>query len=148
MDSTIALASFLILAAFSLYALIITRTNKLTTLVLVALIVASGYIAHHSVRYYAGTAITTPPEGNFQLLAVTVSEPDILIIVQEDNKKAPRFFRIPYTKENAKLFANFAEQIEEGNEVVRGNITKDGEDYKFEEIKIIMPSKDGAPGGT
>lgn len=97
----LAIISVFILAVFSLYTVIQAKQN-LATFVLVPVIIICGLLGGSAIYSLRGTAIEAMPEGIVDVLVVEIKKPDILLIVKHKGDDEELFYKIPYSKENAR----------------------------------------------
>jgi len=104
-----------LLAVVSVYALIKSKGNTLVLFFLIPIILSSSLYTGYSIYVLQGTPIHSLPEGKVELIWAEMQKPDIVFLVRHEDSTIPKYYRIPYTKENAKLLSNLNELASKGN---------------------------------
>jgi len=131
-----------LLAVVSIYALIKSRSNLILLFFLIPIILSSSIYTGYSIYVLQGTPINNLPEGKVELIWAEMQKPDIIFLVRHEDETIPKYYRIPYTKNNAKLLAGLnkmagAGHPQEGEFKPKetGGINIDNQDISFDKIK-------------
>ena len=103
-----------LLAVISVYALIKSKSNLVALFFLIPIILSSSIYTGYSIYVLQGTPINGLPEGKVELIWAEMQKPDIVFLVRHENTPTPKYYRIPYTKENAKLLSGLNQQASQG----------------------------------
>jgi|11_taG_2_1085331.scaffolds.fasta_scaffold00339_5 hypothetical protein len=102
------------LAVVTVYAIIQTGKHRLITFFLIPLVLISSLYTGYTIYALQGTPINGIPEGEVEVIWSEVQKPHIFYMVRKEGETKPLYFALPYTKENAKKFAELEEQREGG----------------------------------
>ena len=103
------------LAVVAIYAIIQTGKNNVITFFLIPLVLVSSIFTGYSIYVLQGTPVNTLPEGEVTVLWAEVQKPNIYFLVRHVDEQRPTYYRMPYTKENAKKMQGMKQKAEEGN---------------------------------
>lgn len=100
---TMATSLLFVTSVIALYALILSRKNRIVLLFLIpALLVASVYTGY-SIYVLQGTPKAGIPEDTqVEIVWMEVAKPDIRLLLRVEGDTEPTYYRIPYSEENVK----------------------------------------------
>jgi hypothetical protein len=131
-----------LLAVVSVYALIKSKENAIVLFFLIPIILASSIYTGYSIYVLQGTPIHSLPQGKVELIWAEIQKPNIVFLVRHEDTSIPKYYRLPYTKENAKLLGNLSEQAEKGSPQTgefkppnKGGSITVNQDVSFDRIK-------------
>ena len=131
-----------LLAVVSVYALIQSKKNYLIMFILIPTILCSSIYTGYSIYVLQGTPIYDLPKGKVELVWAEMQKPDIVFLVRHEDEKIPKYYRIPYTKENARLMNRLnqmsaAGHPQEGKFKLKeeGGRIQENQDVLFDKIK-------------
>lgn len=131
-----------LLAVVSVYALIKSKSNLMLLFFLIPIILSSSIYTGYSIYVLQGTPIGGLPEGKVEVVWAEMQKPNIVFLVRHENDTIPKYYRIPYTKENAKLLSSLHRnaangRAEEGQFKPKepGGINTESQDVSFDKIK-------------
>lgn len=114
MIETAAVLLFLV-AAVSVYALIVSRRNYLVLFFLIPLVLSGGIYSTYVLYALQGKPINGIPENEVEIVWVELANPDILFLARDtETGGTPVYYRIPYTEENVEQMAEIMQQMEQG----------------------------------
>lgn len=123
-----------LLAAVSLYALIVSRRNYMLLFLLVPIMLVSSIYSSYTLYSLQGKPINGIPQGEVELVWIEISNPDILFLARStETGGTPTYYRIAYTDQNVQEMAGLLEDIQQGGQAT-GNFQgeSDGEgDIEF-----------------
>lgn len=104
-----------ILAAASVYALIVSKTNYLILFILTPLLLISSIYSAYTLYSLQGTPINGIPKGEVEIVWIELANPDILFLARSaETGGTPFYYRIPYTQENLQQLNGVSERLENG----------------------------------
>lgn len=131
-----------LLAVVSVYALIKSKSNFVALFFLIPVILSSSIYTGYSIYVLQGTPINGLPEGKVEVIWAEMQKPDIVFLVRHENKPIPKYYRIPYTKENAKILQGLHQSASMGHPQEGefkpkedGGIRIENQDISFDKIK-------------
>jgi hypothetical protein len=140
-----------LLAATTVYVLIITRHNFITLFFLTPVLLITSIYAGYTVYILQGTPINGIPSGDIKVVWVEMAKPDILFLARGEAGGQPLYYRIPYTKPNAEEMQRIKSKLESDQESngdgaeVTGKFTT-GENAAGElNVQFIAPASDPLP---
>lgn len=131
-----------LLAVVSVYALIKSKGNMIALFFLIPVILSSSLYTGYSIYVLQGTPIYSLPEGKVELVWAEMQKPDIVFLVRHEESPIPKYHRIPYTKENAKLLSALNQMAGMGHPQEgefkpkeEGGLSQENQDVSFDRIK-------------
>lgn len=115
----------------ALYAIILSKKHPILTFILIPVFVFSLFYTWRIVEYYKGYPITKLTNNEIQLVAIKVENPWILILVKEAEHSVPRYYMIPYNKENEDNLESLDKSLQEGN-ILKGKFVNQGENENYQ----------------
>jgi hypothetical protein len=99
---TLYVAGLFILAVFSLYALIQSKSNRWLVFILIPLLTTMSLYTWKSVLILQGTPILGLPYGkNVKILWIHNEKPNILLLLRQDDAVFPKYHAVEWTLDNA-----------------------------------------------
>ena len=139
------------LAVVAIYAIIQTGKNNVITFFLIPLVLVSSIFTGYSIYVLQGTPVDALPKGEVTVLWAEVQKPNIYFLVRHADEPRPTYYRMPYTKENAKKMQGMKQKAEEGTpmegqfkvkEEQKGGLISNDE-FTFDRIKrFALPPKE------
>jgi len=115
-----------ILAAISVYSLIVSRTNRLLVFLLVPSMLVMSLFTWKVILELQGTPIKGYPiDERIEIIYIYKQKPEIMFLAKKEGENIPTYYIIPWTEENAQKMA-VLERIKEMGVDVEG---------KFKEAK-------------
>ena len=102
------------LAVLTIYAIIQSGKNNVLTFFLIPLVLISSLYTGYSIYALQGTPIDSLPKGEVEVLWAEVQKPNIYFLVRHVDDPKPAFYRMDYTKENAKKMQDLSEKADAG----------------------------------
>ena len=131
-----------LLAVVSVYALIKSKGNMIALFFLIPVILSSSIYTGYSIYVLQGTPIYSLPEGKVELVWAEMQKPNIVFLVRHEDSTIPKYYRIPYTKENAKLLSALNQMAGMGHPQEgefkpkeEGGLQQENQDVSFDRIK-------------
>jgi len=127
---------------FCLYSLIVSSVRPLLTFLLIPLMIASCFFTWKAINYYKGYPIVTVPDYEVQVVSVTVAKPWVYLLLIEPEHTTPRYYVIPYTKQNEREFNGVKKMVENGV-VIKGILqhSQNHDDYELKQNIQKLPPK-------
>lgn len=128
----LSMVALFIMAVFSSYSLIKSKINKFLTFSLIPVILVTGIISAYAIFSLRGTPIMDIPRSeNVEVVHIEIKKPYILLLAKTDDEQLPKFYALPYTKENARSMQDITERRQIG-------LKAEG---KFQEVMPIWGTK-------
>ena len=131
-----------LLAVVSVYALIRSRSNLFLLFFLIPIILSSSIYTGYSIYVLQGTPIHSLPQGKVELIWAEMQKPDIVFLVRHEDELIPKYYRVPYTKQNAKLLSGLNRMASMGHKQEgefkpkeTGGVNIENQDISFDRIK-------------
>jgi hypothetical protein len=95
------LCLLVMLATFSLYAIIASGRHRLFTFILTPIIILSSIISVYAIYSLQGTAIEEIPQGEITIVSVAIAQPNIHVLVVKQGDSEPTYYKFEYSKQRA-----------------------------------------------
>ena len=138
------------LSVLTVYSLIQLGKNNILTFFLIPLALVASIFTGYTIFALQGTPIDDMPNGQVEVIWVEIQKPNIYFLVRPQGKTQPVYYRILYTKKNAKEMQELQRKAEGGRpvsgefkETEKGkNDMSRSEDVRFDEIeRSPLPTK-------
>lgn len=137
------IAGLVVLTAISLYALIVSRSNRLVVFVLIPALLLMSVFTWQAVEHFRGTPIvdSLPEMENVTVIYIRIEKPDILYLIRHPDTQIPHYYREEWTEEKANEAKRMQQDMNAGLPM-QGQFTrryKNGEESLSREFIAIRP---------
>lgn len=149
----LAIMLMFLLAATSIYSLIIGRRNYMLTFIFTPILLVSSIFAGYTMYALQGTPIRGIPQGNVEVLWVEMAKPDILFLARPEEGGQPRYYVIVYNKQNKETMRRVQQAAENqgllGKPVaVPGKFSKSDNQDETDVMEFTAPDRAPLPPKT
>ena len=102
------------LSVLTVYSLIQLGKNNILTFFLIPLALVASIFTGYTIFALQGTPIDDMPDGQVEVIWVEIQKPNIYFLVRHVDDPKPAFYRMDYTKENAKKMQDLSEKADAG----------------------------------
>lgn len=131
-----------------LYALVVSGQRPLLVFTIIPVFVFTVFYTWNIINFYKGWPINEVPTTEVQLISSKVNKPDIYLLLAEPGVPYPKYYRLPYTKNNEEKIHRLQATANAGV-VIKGKFRKhangENEDYEFEFLIPLLPEKNPPP---
>lgn len=135
------IASLLILALFTIIALIRSGINNVISWIIIPLLIFNTGFGLVTIKDLKGWPINEYPPTDSILHSSVVQKPNIYILSQPKNSESPRLYRIPFTEKDAKKLNEAMQMAKEGVVVT---IKQNNENLKYEPFDHTRNNEKGS----
>lgn len=113
-------ASLLILAVLVLILAIRAKYRTWTLILIIPFLVFNIGFTYHTVQELWGYPVKGYPQGEVELLAAKIEQPNVLIVVRYPDGRS-RLHQIPYTKQNEEQLLGANRELRKGRRIMMNN---------------------------